>query len=598
MMIAKHIKTLFLTCFVGFSSVALHTSCSSWIDEEIEGQTTDATLDDSDEAAQTWVTGVYSKWVYDMFCWGYFPKVLELDADYISGPSWLFKAFGAGNFEGESEVCDALWKGCYGLIERADFAQKQIEKMESLTDEAKQNYLGELNFHKAMAYFLLVRAYGDVPLAGSTVSKTNNPRQSVVKVYDEIFTLLEKAASQLYKNNDPNYQLGHVSAGSAAGLLAKAYATAAASAMGQTPTYINVRTGAPYIISGEKYAYARPYAHKLQVKTVTGYEGINPTDYYVKAAQWAERVVKGSQYGEFSLSSYDQLWKMTNRYASEFLFCVYTPNGDTKYKTSIHTNYEGVFTDASCEYIADGGWIGCTYNWYQLFSATDRRIIDGVKHRIRSEGQKQPMDDGMQGGLYYPADDYYKNLVENHLPPFDQPGVKYWTFSGSPSDQYLAFTTKYMDVTDPTTGNADSPWPFLRLADVYLIYAEAKNETGDAAEALTYLSKVVRRSDPSLTADYTVADLHTLLDPQNELTDQETIRSAIVEERAKELACEGDRRWDLLRWGIYLDAMNAIGGNDDAGVSKSRLSRNLLFPLPAQEMNTNRAITQNNPGWR
>jgi hypothetical protein len=331
---------------------------------------------------------------------------------------------------------------------------------------------------------------------------------------------------------------------------------------------------------------------------VSGYEGINPTDYYVKAAQWAERVVKGSQYGEFSLSSYDQLWKMTNRYASEFLFCVYTPNGDTKYKTSIHTNYEGVFTDASCEYIADGGWIGCTYNWYQLFSPTDRRIIDGVKHRIRSEGQKQPMDDGMQGGLYYPADDYYKNLVENHLPPFDQPGVKYWTFSGSPSDQYLAFTTKYMDVTDPTTGNADSPWPFLRLADVYLIYAEAKNETGDAAEALTYLSKVVRRSDPSLTADYTVADLHTLLDPQNELTDQETIRSAIVEERAKELACEGDRRWDLLRWGIYLDAMNAIGGNDDAGVSKSRLSRNLLFPLPAQEMNTNRAITQNNPGWR
>ena len=43
--------------------------------------------------------------------------------------------------------------------------------------------------------------------------------------------------------------------------------------------------------------------------------------------------------------------------------------------------------------------------------------------------------------------------------------------------------------------------------------------------------------------------------------------------------------------------MNAIGGTDDSGVLKSRVSRNLLFPIPAQELNTNKAITSNNPGW-
>ena len=584
---------------MGCATLTTLNSCSSWIDEEIEGQTTEETLGDSDEAAQTWVTGVYSKWVYDMFCWGYFPKVLELDADYISGPSWLFKAFGAGNFEGESEVCDALWKGCYGLIERADYAARQIEKMQTLTDAAKANYLGELKFHKAMAYFLLVRAYGEVPLAGGDADKTNNPRAAVDKVYAQIFTLLEEAAGELYKNTDNDYQAGHVNAGSAAGLLAKAYATAASSALGSATTYISVRTGAPYIKSGDTYAYARPYSHKFRVQPVSGYENIDAADCYAKAAQWAQRVIKTTSLGNYELSSYDNLWKMSNRYASEFLFCVYTPNADTKYKTSIHTNYEGVFSDASCEYIADGGWIGCTYNWYQLFDATDRRIIDGVKHRIRTEGQKEPIDDGsgMQGGLYYPADDTYKALAENHLPPFDQPGVKYWSFSGQPSDQFLAFTTKYMDVTDPTTGNADSPWPFLRLADVYLVYAEAMNETGNATEALAYLQKVQQRADQN-GASHTLAELTATLDAAGELTPQEVLRSAIVEERAKELACEGDRRWDLVRWGIYLDAMNAIGGNDDAGVSKSRLSRNLLFPLPAQEMNTNRAINENNPGWR
>ena len=74
-------------------------------------------------------------------------------------------------------------------------------------------------------------------------------------------------------------------------------------------------------------------------------------------------------------------------------------------------------------------------------------------------------------------------------------------------------------------------------------------------------------------------------------------RSAIIEERAKEFACEADRRWDLIRWGIYLQAMNAIGGSDDAGVLKTRQERNLLFPIPVAEINTNKAIDSNNPGW-
>ncbi len=585
--------TLFI-CYISLSM--LMTSCNSWIEEDMDGQTTEETIGDSDEAAQTWVTGVYSKWVYDMFCWGYFPKVLELDADYISGPSWLFKAFGAGNFEGESEVCDALWKGCYGLIERADYAEKQIEKMTTLTDAAKNNYLGEMKFHKAMAYFLLVRAYGAIPLAGSDIAdKTNNPRVGVDTVYNQIFTLLEEASTMLYKNTDSNYKIGHVSAGSAAGLLAKAYATAASSATGTETTYVNVRTGAPYIQSGSTYAYARPYSHTFKVQTLSGYENIDANAYYTKAAEWAAKVIDGTTLGKYEMSSYADLWSLSNRYASEFLFCVYTPSGDTKYKTSIHTNYEGVFTDATCEFISDGGWIGNTYNWYQLFDDDDLRIVDGVKHRIRNEGHATPDESGMQGGLYYPANEIYKKKVENKEAPFDQDNVKYWTFSGTPSDQFLAFTTKYMDVTDPTTGNADSPWPFLRVADVYLIYAEAMNELGDNATALTYLNKVQARSNGT---QRTLAELRTLLDSDNVLTDKELMRSAILEERAKEFGCEGDRRWDIIRWGIYLDAMNAIEGNDDAGVSKTRLSRNILFPIPAQEINTNKAINENNPGWK
>lgn len=70
-----------------------------------------------------------------------------------------------------------------------------------------------------------------------------------------------------------------------------------------------------------------------------------------------------------------------------------------------------------------------------------------------------------------------------------------------------------------------------------------------------------------------------------------------MEERAKEFACEGDRRWDLIRWGIYLQAMNAIGGRDEANINKARIERNLLYPIPTDEINVNDSITSNNPGW-
>ena len=113
------------------------TGCSSWIEEDPESLITDDMLGDSEDAAKQWVTGVYSKWVNDMFRWGYFPRMLEQDADYISGPDWLFGTFGAGNFQGEPEVPDALWNGCYNLIGRANLAEREIRAMNDISDAVK-----------------------------------------------------------------------------------------------------------------------------------------------------------------------------------------------------------------------------------------------------------------------------------------------------------------------------------------------------------------------------------------------------------------------------------------------------------------------------
>ena len=163
-------------------------------------------------------------------------------------------------------------------------------------------------------------------------------------------------------------------------------------------------------------------------------------------------------------------------------------------------------------------------------------------------------------------------------------GVSYYY---NMTSECLAFTTKYSDVTNAATENADANWPFLRYADVKLIYAEAENELGHPEEAIIHLNDVRRRSNAAEAS----------LTGNGALDTQEKMRSAIIEERAKEFACEADRRWDLIRWGIYLDAMNAIGTNEDSNGNKTRTERNLLFPIPNSEFNTNHAITENNPGW-
>ncbi len=579
----KSIITLAI-CLLPFA----FTACS-WVEEDTKGQLLDTTIGDSKEDASMLVTGVYSKWIYDMFCWGYFPRMLEFDADYISGPDWLFGTFGAGNFQGETDLTDALWKGCYGLINRANNAIRIIEKMENITDEYKANCIGELRFQRAFAYFLLVRAYGPVPIQPETENfDKSQPRRPVTEVYDYIIADLEKACRQLYHNTNNDYQAGHVNAGSAAGLLAKVYATMAAAAM-PAGTEVIVRTGKAYTTDGSgNKTYAPLQTKSLYKQAVTGYESLDPMQLYQQAADWAAAVLDGT-YGNYQLLEYDQLWTKANATASEFLFSIGTVSGDATYKTSVHTQYEGYMTGTGSDYIQSGGWTGCTRHWYDLFDHDDYRIVKGVRHRWRVYTQA-----ASNSGFYYPYDDEYtimatgRNLngdwVKDPVAPFND-GVNYYY---SADAQCLAFTTKYEDVTNDAIDNADANWPFLRLADVILIYAEALNELGKPGDAIVQLNKVRARSNAE----------HASMGGSKALSTQVLRRSAILEERAKELACEADRRWDLIRWGIYLDAMNALEGTDDGGVNKSRTARNLLFPIPQQEINTNTAINDNNPGWQ
>ena len=115
----------------------------------------------------------------------------------------------------------------------------------------------------------------------------------------------------------------------------------------------------------------------------------------------------------------------------------------------------------------------------------------------------------------------------------------------------------------------------LRYADVLLLLAEAENEqNGPTAIAYDAINEVRQRAG--------LEDLTPGLD-------QNTFREAVRLERRHELYGEFQRRWDLYRWGIWLETMNAA--------NRPRLEYQKLFPISASEIAANALINENNPGW-
>ncbi len=114
----------------------------------------------------------------------------------------------------------------------------------------------------------------------------------------------------------------------------------------------------------------------------------------------------------------------------------------------------------------------------------------------------------------------------------------------------------------------------IRLADILLLQAEAKNELGNSAGAISDLNTVRTRA----------------ILPNTTASSQADVRDAIALERRLELAFEGLRWFDLKRTGKAISTMTALGLNYNVNAN------NLIWPIPQNEMDRNPKLTQN-PGY-
>jgi hypothetical protein len=157
--------------------------------------------------------------------------------------------------------------------------------------------------------------------------------------------------------------------------------------------------------------------------------------------------------------------------------------------------------------------------------------------------------------------------------PTSATGGVIWDYEG-------AIRTKYASRAEESTSdgvrelNYSTNFRVFRYAEVLLLAAEAYNKAGQDGNARAQLNKTRNRAG--------LVDVSTSL-AGNALFD------AIVEEKFLELAHEGQRFWDLVRWGR---AATELAGTGYA-------PKNDLFPIPITEIDKNAELTvaDQNPGY-
>src|SRR5690606_3298879 len=142
-------------------------------------------------------------------------------------------------------------------------------------------------------------------------------------------------------------------------------------------------------------------------------------------------------------------------------------------------------------------------------------------------------------------------------------------------------------------------FPIIRYSDVLLMKAEAENEVNESPTTAAYeaINQVRRRAfGQPLNVANADSDAPVGL---NKMAFLDYIR----DERLREFCFEGTRKHDLIRWGIYVPIMNALGREisvnapaahrygGNAGLNTTE--RNVLFPIPNTELTINKQIIQN-----
>lgn len=415
----------------------------------------------------------------------------------------------------------------YRLAQTVSFSNSFIanaEALSSTTPEVKE-YVAEARFIRAYAYYSLMDLYANVPLVTEVSSEL--PKQSNRQ---EIFTFVEselKAIEAELKAGRAN-EYGRVDKAAAEALLSR--------------LYLNAETW----IGQAKYTEAITYS-KLAMQA--GYT-LNTTD----------GNKNGSAYDELFLADND-----TNGAQNEAIFVLnFDGNNSRTYGGSTFLVKAAIGGKmVAADYGVNGGWGGP-----RSTKALVNQFTDAVTTKD-SNGNPTAWKD--KRAMFFTDGQTFEI---NNIGTFGE-GYAVYKWSNKRSDGKSA--------NDATGEYVDTDVPVIRLAEVYLNYAEAVlrgGTGGDRATALNLINELRTRAYGNTSGN---------------ITDGQLNLDFILAERSRELYWEGTRRTDLIRFNKYTNNYNwPWKGGVQNGTSVD--ATKVIFPIPNNIIVINPNLTQN-PGY-
>lgn len=441
-----------------------------------------------------------------------------------------------------------------GMYETIRCANDVIDGMKSslIEDEAQKNMItGEAHFIRALTYFNLVRMFGKVTLVTEPVtsySQAQGPREEVSKVYELIVSDLEKAYEILPEPKDRTN--GHPHKYAAQALLAKVYVTLAGNDE-QSGYWKKAYDAAIDVYNFGGYELVRPYAKLFGSENKNNKESIFEIQFSseVNSGRTTETTFPIGHPLMGNIASEGKSWGKTR--PTQRAFDQFDAEDPRREASFVYGSYTNIFeTNANKKNII-------------LYPTTKK---DGTAAKLAYK----------QGDSEYPA----------------------WK--------------KYYDGA-MTASATNANFVFFRYADLLLLLAEAANEI-DSPEAAGYLNQVLDRArDADGNGSISQEEVYPLA---YEGSTKEELRERIFRERLKELTGECDEWFTIRRRGedclrkIMQEHNDCVTEWYNAqniktlpkyvykyDISDETVKKNMLFPFPSDEINTNEKIGQDDQNY-
>ena len=551
--------------------VFLVSACEDFLDKKPLGQSTTESFlgnpETAEESFETMIHACYSVFYVSENSWG----THNHHGEWMYG-DWLSDDCEKGG-NGTADFPEVLdwrrwdiepvsghhennaWMVGYLGIARANVVLQLIERyMDNLSDDVYNRIKGEALFIRGYFYFYLARIYGSVPYFSEPVvpdQYKNAPKISPEELYAKVEQDLRDAVSLVPEKN----------------------------------SWKDVYPGG----RGTKGAARAILARVLTMEIGFNFNGVTWEDVY----DVTNDLVSSGQYS--LVPNYASIYEMAGEQSSESVFEIECVDLNPEYGDpggNLHPVFVTIrpIPENAGRRLPTGGWgfSTPTQSLFDEFETGDvRRECTIIK-----DGDIL-WDDGNLG-----------TIEEIIVTVSDVCPTGYWC------RKYC-----YNQNQQPSQNtHSEINMRLVRYAEVLLTHAEACYHTGRENDARTYVNMVrdrARTSTPPRGSELGNSDYPPALDPTGLLppvnSSGAALLAAIKHERRVELALEGNRTWDLIRWGEYEDALRTViipedrflGGEDPEQVVLNYRSHQIdgvpTFPIPPDEVE--QFGIEQNPGY-